>query len=251
MSDDNTSKMVEAKDYTDRNAKVGRGDLQKLGGALGDVDVDSGAFFSATEYTGPARKYAAASEKINDKPISLFHLRPSTVTDKEGRILEVHVHIHIATPIYEKAAYQPVFSDDGHKTLDLIMAERQLEQLAIAASFDEILDSKGEFLEKVTEITRVELNRDEDNIAHVSFVTHGGHIYIEDRLVGIRGFTGTIPYVEDVEEIVIKSNGEAKVYIATDDKKTVNTLLTDLDLKRVVFAENREIQLKPKNTSQK
>jgi len=43
----------EAKDYTDRSAKVGRSDLQKLGGALPDIDVNSGKFFSATGYTKP------------------------------------------------------------------------------------------------------------------------------------------------------------------------------------------------------
>ena len=44
--------MGEAKDYTVQGKKVGREDLQKLGGALVDLDeVSGGIFFSATDYT--------------------------------------------------------------------------------------------------------------------------------------------------------------------------------------------------------
>ena len=53
--------MGEAKDYTGRNAKVGRPDLQKLSDALCDLEVTGGLFFSATDYTEPAKKYANAA----------------------------------------------------------------------------------------------------------------------------------------------------------------------------------------------
>ncbi|WP_396126071.1 restriction endonuclease [Cytobacillus firmus] len=51
--------MGEAKDYTVQGNKVGRPDIQKLGGAFGDLkDIKEGLFFSATDYTKPAIKYA-------------------------------------------------------------------------------------------------------------------------------------------------------------------------------------------------
>ena len=51
---ENAVSFGEAKDYTDREGKVGRPDLQKLGGALPELPVQSGTFFSATGYTKPA-----------------------------------------------------------------------------------------------------------------------------------------------------------------------------------------------------
>src|SRR5215203_3656533 len=74
----------EAKDYSVSGDKVGRPDLQKLAGALGDTDIEGAVFFSATGYTANARKYAEAFEQINSKPIRLFSLTPYTETDSEG-----------------------------------------------------------------------------------------------------------------------------------------------------------------------
>jgi hypothetical protein len=74
-----TKTMGEAKDYTDRGGKVGRPDLQKLAGALRDLpDVAKGVFWSATDYTKPARQYAEAAKDIAGKEILLRGLRGST-----------------------------------------------------------------------------------------------------------------------------------------------------------------------------
>jgi len=62
-------KMGEAKDYTIKNAKVGRGNLQKMVGALIELDVNGGMFFSATEYTAPVKRYAQAAQSMINKPI--------------------------------------------------------------------------------------------------------------------------------------------------------------------------------------
>lgn len=61
------SQFGEAKDYTERNAKVGRPDLQKLGGALPDLPVDGAIFYSATDFTTPAKAYAQNSEAITGR----------------------------------------------------------------------------------------------------------------------------------------------------------------------------------------
>jgi hypothetical protein len=81
--------MGEAKDYSDRGAKVGRGDLQKLAGALPDLaEVKGGAFFSATGFTSPAKKYAeAASTLTGGKDISLYELTPSTPRIASTKVL--------------------------------------------------------------------------------------------------------------------------------------------------------------------
>jgi hypothetical protein len=64
-SDGQTEKMVEATDFSRRNAKVGREHLQKLAGALPDLDpIDAGAFVSATGYTGPAGGRTFGANKV-------------------------------------------------------------------------------------------------------------------------------------------------------------------------------------------
>ena len=78
----------EAKDYTARGnsgGKVGRNDLQKLGGALPDVGADSGVFFSATDYTREARRYAHAAQDIVGQAIEQRHDRRSAIDGMPGR----------------------------------------------------------------------------------------------------------------------------------------------------------------------
>ena len=59
----NQNQMIEAKDYSISNSKVGRDDIQKLQGALSDLNVDKGLFASATDYTKPAKKYSDGTIK--------------------------------------------------------------------------------------------------------------------------------------------------------------------------------------------
>lgn len=72
--------MLEAKYYSILGEKVGRDDIQKLNGALVDLDAfHRGVFVSATDYTKPAIEYAMASEKMpHGKPIDLYQVRNST-----------------------------------------------------------------------------------------------------------------------------------------------------------------------------
>ena len=85
--------MVEVKDYTIDKRKVGRSDLQKLQGALTDLDFEKGVFVSATDYTKPAKKYSDGAE-INplQKEIDLFHIRPSTELDEKGRVKKFQIN---------------------------------------------------------------------------------------------------------------------------------------------------------------
>jgi restriction endonuclease Mrr len=57
LYDDKGEVMIEAKDYTARDEKVGRDDLQTMQGALTELKFIKGVFASATDFTRPARKY--------------------------------------------------------------------------------------------------------------------------------------------------------------------------------------------------
>ena len=81
IKDDKES--IEAKDYTIRNEKVGRPDVQKQEGGLIDLPYEGGIFASATGYTRNAEKYAEGTYKNpNGKPIDLYDIRPSTEEDE-------------------------------------------------------------------------------------------------------------------------------------------------------------------------
>lgn len=111
LESDIETSMIEAKDYTIENKKVGRGDLQKLGGALPDLkEIDKGVFASATKYTKLAIKYAKAAKDITGKPIELFEIREATSEDEKGRIKTIKLEIYVYNLTFERGKYQPCFS---------------------------------------------------------------------------------------------------------------------------------------------
>jgi len=143
----------EAKDYSDRGDKVGLSDLQKLAGALVDLPAEKGAFFSATDYTKPARKYAQATEQMFGKATELFELRPSVESDLEGRIQKITFRMHILTPDYEHSQFAPVYTEDGLARMqalerDGVLSEGQPFQLG------EIVEADGTPLVTIEELTR-------------------------------------------------------------------------------------------------
>ncbi|WP_455923613.1 restriction endonuclease [Pseudomonas putida] len=90
--DEDSLSMGEAKDYSSGGKKVGRDDLQKMAGALCDLDyIENGVFWSATSYTKPARLYAKAALKTIGKSVTLMGLRPSTLEDESGFVRTVTV----------------------------------------------------------------------------------------------------------------------------------------------------------------
>jgi hypothetical protein len=134
---DGISTMGEAKDYSARNSKVGRGDLQKLGGALPDLEeVKSGTFFSATGYTKPARQYANSAENITGKPITLYELKPSTEVNEYDFIKTIIISLQITTPIVDQAKWIEYLTEKGHQARRSIIDGESLS-VSIDGIYDE------------------------------------------------------------------------------------------------------------------
>lgn len=92
VDDNNESLFVEAKDYSERKSKTGRGDAQKLAGALNNLDIDKGLLISATGFTNPTVKYSQSTKvNPNAKEINLCLIRPANDKDTENLILEIVV----------------------------------------------------------------------------------------------------------------------------------------------------------------
>lgn len=232
----------EAKDYSETGNPVGRGDLQKLGGALGELPVESGRFFSATEYTKPARKYATAAEKIVGKPISLYHVRTSSEADLDGRVQRIIVRLSMILPDYDAAEFMPVWTPEGRTQLRAALADGSLTEGAEAVT-EVVFASDRTVLARVRELTTV-LGGTEER-AEGSFWLPGGYLDVLGSLVPVHGITYKIPMrVTPAEEIIIEANGVPCVLVRAEDG-SVNRLLTDSDLKRVEFGEDGQVTLKP------
>lgn len=240
LSDDGKDKaMGEAKDYTIQNKKVGRGDMQKLGGALPDLPaVTKGKFFSATGYTEPAKKYAAASKNFpSGKPIEIFEFRPSTERDEEGTIQTIVIHMHFIIPRPQQGKWKPHLTEAGVAACKTLMAEGETE-FQYSLQLEKFYDSSGSeilTLHKLTSQNYGEVNS-ETKSAHGCFVLAGHYIYIENVLAELKGLEYEIPHGEIHEKMEITDNCNCRFVVRGSDGEIVR-FITDEQIRGYSFDE--------------
>lgn len=227
----------EAKDYTDRGAKVGRPDLQKLGGALPDLDVNSGAFASATGYTSPARKYADASEEFLGKGIALYEVRPAQAHDSKGRITTIEVHIHAAWPLWEKAQFAPVMHPRGEAALTELVRRGEIGAEPLQAGFSEIYGPDGEVHISVRDLSAgVSLEGHIDEV-YATWWVPGCFISVLGHRVEVRGISFRVP-IERMEcGFSVDAEGSPEV-IVKNETQGIDKIITDEQLRKVKFRED-------------
>lgn len=243
VSDDDGRHAGEAKDYTERNAKVGRPDVQKLGGALPDIDVDTGRFFSATGYTKPAKQYASAAEAIAGKKIDLYDLREVVDTDMEGRVKKIVCRFHIILPSCERSSITPVWTQGGIDLLRDLLAAGKISKGA-RLEFQSVLSSDGSVLATIDELTlqAPEGQAGETKVSG-SWPLPGGHVMVDGYPIPIHGITYEVAFDEEVRELVIEASGKATLLIRSQDG-SVDKILQDIDLKRVAFDQDGNAVIK-------
>lgn len=242
-ADDDGHHAGEAKDYTERNAKVGRPDLQKLGGALPDINVDTGKFFSATGYTNPAQQYASAAERIVGKKIDLYDLREVVEKDLEGRIKKIICQLHIITPAYDRSSFTPVWTPEGTKLLRELVASGRIAN-EVRLQIHEIVSSDGSVLTTIHGLTSRGFGGGATGKdASGSWSLPGGHISVEGYIIPIHGITYEVAFDEDIQQIVIEASGKATLLLKSHDG-SVDKVLQDVDLKRVTFDEDGNAEIK-------
>lgn len=225
--------MVEAKDYTQRNQPVDRGDIQKLQGALTDLDFDKGFFASATDYTGPAKKYAKSSiSNPNQKEISLFHIRPSTKEDEKGRILQICVEITSIVPDFLNGKYKPKLTEMAEQLIIEKFTGKALRFCLDAFyTVNGLIDCTME--EWSFDNQPLQVNID-DELAVGCWLLHGKHMKLEENFFELKGIEYEIPYLRTVSSFNISSNGTHKLLVKSEDNK-FNKLLTDEELRKITF----------------
>lgn len=238
LSEDSTDiSMGEAKDYTIQNKKVGRGDMQKLGGALPDLpDVTKGKFFSATGYTEPAKKYAEASENFpSGKPIEIFEFRPSTERDEEGTIQTIVIHMHFIIPNSRQGKWIPHLTKNGKVACKILVAEGETE-FRYNMRLENFYNKHGEeslSLFKLTSQGYGEVNSDTKS-AHGCFLLAGHYIYIENVLAEIKGLEYEVPHTEIHETMEITDNSNCR-FVVKDSSGEVIRFITDEQIQNYGF----------------
>lgn len=230
----------EAKDYTIKDGKVGRDDIQKLSGALIDLNIEEGLFFSATDFTKPAKKYAESSEQMIGKPISLCHLRPSTKKDEEGRLKSIHLNIHVLLPKHEGCQYEAIWTVDGLSLVKNLFKEDS-NSVNFKMSINNIYDSDGNVLYTISQLTNTDLGGSISHKAIGCIPTKNGHLKVGNCLIPIHGITYSIPFYEIVETVIIQADGVVKLLVKSEDGR-VDTLITDTQLSDYFVDQNNKVQ---------
>ncbi|QYX30742.1 restriction endonuclease [Sphaerospermopsis torques-reginae] len=247
---DNRKAFGEAKDYTIKDKKVGRDDIQKMAGALRDVNMDEGLFFSATGFTKPAKDYAEASEKIIGKPIQLLHLRTTIEQDEKGRIKSIQVDIPGLVPKCQDGKYKPIWTSDGDSLLEKLIQEDVVKENTTIGVFS-IYDANGNIIYTIQELTHELINiywgSSITQEAIGCIPTPNGHIKIQDKFVPIHGIDYSIPLYEIVETVIVQADGNVKLLVKSEDGK-VNKLITDTQLSNYVL-DNKTVQMQTKKTN--
>ena len=238
VKDEESKGMIEAKDYTIDKKKVGRGDLQKLQGALTDLPVDKGIFASATDYTKPAKRYAdSSSENPMQKPIELFHIRPSTHQDETGRINKIVINMSMHCADYNFAKWNFIWTVEGQKEL----IKDGYESKEMKLRLEEFYDKNGNSLITIHDLTKFHppgTTWEKNFISKGCWVIKDGYVNLDNKLYPIKGVQYEVPYRVSEQEIVIESEGTPRLYIKNADG-SIDKLITDKDLKKVRFNDGR------------
>lgn len=232
--------MLEAKDYTKSQDKVGRDDLQKLQGALTDLpQIEKGYFTSATKYTEPAQKYAKGSAtNICQKEIIPIELRPSTTDDEKGRIAKINISLIMVYPNFHEGKYEILFSGDERHKFENYLKESGLNKITL--DIQELYDSTGKIVETIEHLSKTQFPKFPTEAKEVSGIFHvAAFIKIEERLFAINGIKYHVPIRHAKESFAIESNGNATVLVKSE-KLGINKLITDTDMKKAINKELKE-----------
>ena len=231
----NGNVMVESKDYTIEDKKVGRPDLQKMEGALTDLPgIEEGYFTSATDYSRDAVKYAKGTEtNERHKEITTFDVRPSTPEDKKGRVLSIHVTMNWASPNFDRGKTSFKFAEGSRKMIEDYMKQHGMKECSLTASV--LYDKDGNCLTTIAELSRDNQPKfDDDTVTVSGEFPIDAYLKFYDILVPVTGIAyKDVPIERGIEKFVIETQGNASILIKSE-KAGINKLLTDVELKKAI-----------------
>lgn len=232
--------MGEAKDYSDRGAKVGRGDLQKLAGALPDLaEVKGGTFFSATGFTSPAKKYAeAASALTGGKDISLYELTPSTEQDENGFIKKIVINAHFEVPMPSEGQFVPALTEAAQELLKAKFLKEGESKFAYQLGLSEFFDADGKSILSLEALTTTGYGetKEDDKTSHGCYLLPGHHLNINGVLAELKGLEYHVPHEYFTRQIIITDDSTTR-FVVKDGSGQALLILTDKRLQEFSFDE--------------
>lgn len=245
FSENNSDLSVgEAKDYTIQDKKVGRGDLQKLGGALPDLsDASRGRFYSATGFTSPAIKYAKASDSFSGgKGIDLYEFRPSTELDEEGAIKTVCISVTLIKPDSSQARWIPHLTLKGKDTIKEFI-ESGNSPVSLQMQLETFYDRFGNenlTLFNLTGVGYGDENSDSGS-AHGCFLLADSYILFEHSLIEVRGLEYEVPYKKSELRLEINFDSQSR-FVVKNAEGEILRFISDQDLKLYKFDESGNLK---------
>jgi len=227
-------KSIEAKDHTIKNEKVKRPEVQNQEGGLIDLPFSEGIFASATGYTRNAQKYANGTT-INPtaKKIDLYNIRPSTIEDEEGRVKTVILEFILTALNFRAAKFTPLFTKEGYANIGKLFPEGE-----VSLKIDTIYNYDGSVFLSIGDWTK-SLNYEytlddgkEEITGEAKF--NWKYLKINEHLIELQGISYIVPIQKSTEKFEIQQDGNACLYVKNENG-TVDTLLTDVQMKSVVF----------------
>ena len=226
-------KSIEAKDHTIKNEKVKRSEVQNQEGGLIDLPFSEGIFASATGYTRNAKKYANGTI-INPiaKKIKLYNIKPTIILDEKGRPTVIF-EVIITALNFRAAKISPLFTKEGYANMGKLFPTGQ-----VSLKIDAIYNYDGSVFLTMWDWTGNLSNEytlydgKEEISGDAEF--EDKYLKINEHLIKIRGISYVVPIEKSTERFEIKQEGKACLYVKSEDG-TVDTLLTDVQMKSVVF----------------
>ncbi|WP_433736409.1 restriction endonuclease [Pseudomonas putida] len=227
--------MGEAKDYSDRGGKVGRPDLQKLAGALVDLsDVTQGVFWSATDYTKPARQYAQAAKAMVGKEILLRGLRESTRFDEQGFVKTICINGTYYIAKLDEAIWTTHWSSQGRASLLALIPDGE-KTIELTWAIDDIFDSNGDKITSMFELTSGGYGeRGADGVSRGCYWLPGHYVKVNGVLAAICGLEYQVPYEIHKTSFEITDNSVYRL-VVLDETGTPVRILTDEKLREFDF----------------
>lgn len=241
------SLFVEAKDYSERNEKTGRGDAQKLAGALIDLDINKGMLVSATEFTKPTVQYSKSTKlNPNAKEINLCLLRPSTKKDTENLILEIVVNAAIQRLDTTKSTTNILLNQDSLKQAVQELKNEGVPAGSYVSRIYELFNQAGEHLAYIYDIITTNLPSEVEG-------KHSGtwrpeqdtYIKLKNKLIKVDGIEYDFVYIVDNIENFVHIKEEPVLTVKSDDLG-LDYIITKRQLEGITFEPNGNILYREK-----
>lgn len=235
---------IECKDYTERNKPTQRADVQKLAGALNNLDINAGILVSATGFTKPAVQYSESTKlNPNAKEIELFLIRPSTEKDTEGIMLSLCVSLDLETIDHENSKVIPIM--DIEKVQEILKRNGYKAGEQYNAITNRLLKSDGTLYKYISEIVN-----DKTINPSVNGISSGEFYFDEDvfaciygELIQVDKLVYEIRHkVKNIPEF-IKIKDKAVLVVKSQDGQ-IDRIITERQLKSIVFNTDGTIDYK-------